>query len=395
MLENAGSMANRFKQYIQDTCGVPSSCIHRINTAEWSAVSRNRYFFVSNSSYIVPSRQANPWQQGWMLPKPRHKPVSPYALLVANKRRVGTSDSQLVPITPDTCYTRLITLALLLTFMKNAANKAGLTSLGRTFCLPPLSKPYCKLFSGGHPLHLPNKEEEAAAAILAEYFDNSSLNSPFDSHPSKKRLLMLNSPVLVKMLCMTSTSPIVSCTILLEITSSPAQLSLLSAANIICVSSSAEKSNRRHGSQHSSVLPSDSKYLKTLIRPYKAFVKIHSHLPRKKTHFSEFAVFSAFCTKNGAVTLTGDIGKTFSRLKNLAVLQGLGTKNPQELGYYKQMFLTTCIQGHLRHSNCRVWNRCRVAAPRVARPVALYWTKLVGNKARRATRAIWQDKPVV
>ena len=47
MLENAGSMANCFKQYIQDTCGVPSSCIHRINTAEWSAVSRNRYFFVS------------------------------------------------------------------------------------------------------------------------------------------------------------------------------------------------------------------------------------------------------------------------------------------------------------------------------------------------------------
>ena len=45
---------------------------------------------------------------------------------------------------------------------------------------------------------------------------------------------MLNSPVLVKMLCMTSTSPIVSCTILLEITSSPAQLSLLSAANITC-----------------------------------------------------------------------------------------------------------------------------------------------------------------
>ena len=41
----------------------------------------------------------------------------------------------------------------------------------------------------------------------------------------------------------------------------------------------------------------------------------------EKTHFSEFAVFSAFCTKNGAVTKTGDIGKTFSWLKNLAVLQ--------------------------------------------------------------------------
>ena len=52
----------------------------------------------------------------------------------------------------------------------------------------------------------------------------------------------------------------------------------------------------------------------------------------KKTHFSEFSVFSAFCTKNGAVTLTGDIGKTFSGLKNLAVLQGFATKNPNELG---------------------------------------------------------------
>ena len=61
----------------------------------------------------------------------------------------------------------------------------------------------------------------------------------------------------------------------------------------------------------------------------------------KKTHFSEFSVFSAFCTKNGAVTLTGDIGKTFSGLKNLAVLQGFATKNPTELGYYRLTFLTT------------------------------------------------------
>ena len=47
----------------------------------------------------------------------------------------------------------------------------------------------------------------------------------------------------------------------------------------------------------------------------------------EKTHFSEFAVFSAFCTKNGVVRKTGDIGKTFSWLENLALLQGLGTKN--------------------------------------------------------------------
>ena len=55
----------------------------------------------------------------------------------------------------------------------------------------------------------------------------------------------------------------------------------------------------------------------------------------------EFAVFSAFCTKNGVVTKTGDIGKTFSGLKNLAVLQGFATKNPNELGGYRPPFLIT------------------------------------------------------
>ena len=39
--------------------------------------------------------------------------------------------------------------------------------------------------------------------------------------------------------------------------------------------------------------------------------------------------------------MTGDIGKTFSGLKNLAVLQGFGTKNPNELGWYRQSPLTT------------------------------------------------------
>ena len=41
------------------------------------------------------------------------------------------------------------------------------------------------------------------------------------------------------------------------------------------------------------------------------------------------------------MTKTGDIEKTFSGLKNLAVLQGFGTKNPNELGWYRQTFLTT------------------------------------------------------
>ena len=66
----------------------------------------------------------------------------------------------------------------------------------------------------------------------------------------------------------------------------------------------------------------------------------HKRRRTRKTH-SEFAVFSAFCTKNGVVTKTGDIGKTFSGLKNLAVLQGFETKNPNELGGYRPSFLTT------------------------------------------------------
>ena len=69
----------------------------------------------------------------------------------------------------------------------------------------------------------------------------------------------------------------------------------------------------------------------------------HKRRRTRKTHFSEFAVFSAFCTKNGVVTKTGDIGKTFSGLKNLAVLQGFETKNPNELGGYRPSFLTTAV----------------------------------------------------
>ena len=82
-------------------------------------------------------------------------------------------------------------------------------------------------------------------------------------------------------------------------------------------------------------------------RPWRTFDAGH-----KKTHFSEFAVFSAFCTKNGAVTLTGDIGKTFSGLKNLAVLQGFGTKNQNELGWYRQTFLTTLSGARAHKRSC-------------------------------------------
>ena len=79
----------------------------------------------------------------------------------------------------------------------------------------------------------------------------------------------------------------------------------------------------------------------------------------RKTHFSEFAVFSAFCTKNGVVTKTGNIGKTFSGLKNLAVLQGFGTKNPNELGWYKLPFLTT--PGGARRGFLRLRAACAYA----------------------------------
>ena len=50
---------------------------------------------------------------------------------------------------------------------------------------------------------------------------------------------------------------------------------------------------------------------------------------RKKRAFREFgklAVFCTFSTQNGAVTSTGDIGKAFSRMDNLAVLQGFSTQ---------------------------------------------------------------------
>ena len=61
----------------------------------------------------------------------------------------------------------------------------------------------------------------------------------------------------------------------------------------------------------------------------------------KKRAFRSWPFSALFAPKNGAVTKTGDIGKTFSRLENLAVLQGLGTKKPNELGCYKLSFLTT------------------------------------------------------
>ena len=41
------------------------------------------------------------------------------------------------------------------------------------------------------------------------------------------------------------------------------------------------------------------------------------------------------------MTLNGDIGKTFSGLKNLAVLQGFFAKIRKRIGDYKPLFLTT------------------------------------------------------
>ena len=41
------------------------------------------------------------------------------------------------------------------------------------------------------------------------------------------------------------------------------------------------------------------------------------------------------------MTLNGDIGKTFSGLKNLAVLQGFFAKIRKLIGDYKPSFLTT------------------------------------------------------
>ena len=150
-------MANCFKQYIQDTCGVPSSCIHRINTTEWSAVSRNRYFFVSNSSYIVPSQQTDPWQQGWMLPKPRHKPVSPLPTWLRTR---GITPGGHIRFTTSAYHPRHLLYKIdyfgTVADFHEKCDEQGWPDLPwLTFCLPPLSEPYSKSFSGGHPLHSP------------------------------------------------------------------------------------------------------------------------------------------------------------------------------------------------------------------------------------------------
>ena len=72
------------------------------------------------------------------------------------------------------------------------------------------------------------------------------------------------------------------------------------------------------------------------------------HLPsdRKKQAFREFgklAVLSTFSAQKGAVTSNGDIGKTFSRMRNLAVVEGFSGQNRKLIGYYRPMFLTTAI----------------------------------------------------
>ena len=63
------------------------------------------------------------------------------------------------------------------------------------------------------------------------------------------------------------------------------------------------------------------------VRVWSLFSVENEHLlsDRKKRTFREFgkfAVLSTFSAQKGAVTLTGDIGKTFSRMENLAVLEG-------------------------------------------------------------------------
>ena len=70
----------------------------------------------------------------------------------------------------------------------------------------------------------------------------------------------------------------------------------------------------------------------------------------QKTDFGARPFSALFCTKNGAVTKTGDIGKTFSWLKNLAVVQGFWTRKPKLIGDYKLSFLTT--QRHCKHLPC-------------------------------------------
>ena len=116
--------------------------------------------------------------------------------------------------------------------------------------------------------------------ILAEYFDNPSLNFPFQLPSLEEKVVDAELTSFGEDAMHDVNIPNRLMHDLIGNYFKPS--AGVTAANITCVSSSAEKSNRRHGSHALppsyllSTLPSDSKYLKTSIRPYKAFaVKIH------------------------------------------------------------------------------------------------------------------------
>ena len=183
MLENAGSMANTFRQYIQDTSGVPESCIHRINTSSWSAVSRNRYFFVSNNSFILPSKQADPWDHGWMLPKPKHKantpPMPPWlrtrGLTSRGNIRFTTSAYHPRHFLYHTAYFGSIEA------FRSQCGLQGWPDLPWTDFLPlAAARALQVIIQWGAPVaQLPNKEQEVAAAVLADFLDHPRFALPF------------------------------------------------------------------------------------------------------------------------------------------------------------------------------------------------------------------------
>ena len=55
LFENAGSMQEHMKKYIHQLLGIPTSCAHYINCAQWGSVSRARYFFSSSNTPVLPT----------------------------------------------------------------------------------------------------------------------------------------------------------------------------------------------------------------------------------------------------------------------------------------------------------------------------------------------------
>lgn len=65
LFENAGSMQEHMKKYIHQLLGIPISCAHYINCAQWGSVSRARYFFSTSNTPVLPTSSPSPFPDNW------------------------------------------------------------------------------------------------------------------------------------------------------------------------------------------------------------------------------------------------------------------------------------------------------------------------------------------